>query len=163
MSASHIASASNGCKHENISHATSSNWESVCADCGEVVQEATVTPKAAKSSPKTRLQKVGESGQKYLERARKHCRVAMAKLKQSGEYNHCHESFLVRDALLAVQEIFADLGTFGVGQIDRGNNKRSPAITFLNAGDTYELTILYINGRFRVGTWGDVVERGNYN
>lgn len=25
------------CNHENISHATSSSWESVCADCGEVV------------------------------------------------------------------------------------------------------------------------------
>jgi hypothetical protein len=25
------------CRHDNISHATSSDWESVCADCGQVV------------------------------------------------------------------------------------------------------------------------------
>lgn len=30
---------SNGmaCNHDNVSHATSSSWESVCADCGEVI------------------------------------------------------------------------------------------------------------------------------
>lgn len=28
-----------GCNHENISQATSSSWESVCADCGEVLTE----------------------------------------------------------------------------------------------------------------------------
>ena len=26
------------CKHKNISHATSSSWESVCVDCGAVVE-----------------------------------------------------------------------------------------------------------------------------
>ena len=25
------------CNHENLSHATSSDWETVCADCGEVI------------------------------------------------------------------------------------------------------------------------------
>jgi hypothetical protein len=114
------------------------------------------------TTTKTRLQKVGESRLKYLERARKHCRVAMEKLKQSGDYRHCHESFLIRDTLLSVESIFSDMGTFGVEYIDRGANQRSPSITYLNAGDSYDLTILYINGRFRVGTWGDIVERGNY-
>ena len=28
------------CNHNNISHSTSSDWESVCADCGEVVSTA---------------------------------------------------------------------------------------------------------------------------
>lgn len=31
------------CNHENVSHATSSSWESVCADCGEIVDKAVVT------------------------------------------------------------------------------------------------------------------------
>lgn len=33
--------------------------------------------------------------------------------------------------------------------------------SYLNSGDTYTLTLLYCHttGRFRVGTWGDIVER----
>lgn len=33
-------SAATACQHANLSLATSSDWESVCADCGEVVQSA---------------------------------------------------------------------------------------------------------------------------
>lgn len=31
------------CNHNNISHATSADWESVCADCGEVMLGSTDT------------------------------------------------------------------------------------------------------------------------
>ena len=34
-----------------------------------------------------------------------------------------------------------------------------PAVEYLNAGDPYVSTLLYIRGRWRVGCWGDVVER----
>lgn len=54
------------------------------------------------------------------------------------------------------------LGTHGVERIPRGRNKRSPAITYCNTGDAYGTTVLYVNGRFRIGSWGDLVERGNY-
>lgn len=54
------------------------------------------------------------------------------------------------------------LNTCGVEHIDSGRNSKSPAITYCNAGDTYDLTVLKVNGRYRVGTWGDIVERGNY-
>lgn len=54
------------------------------------------------------------------------------------------------------------LGGFGVEYIARGTNAKSPAICYVNMGDPYLTTILKINGRFRVGCWGDIVERGNY-
>ena len=112
---------------------------------------------------KPRPQKAGERREQYLARARRFCRTAMAKLFATGEYRYCHKSFMVRDTLLAVEATFTDLGTFGVEHTPAGNNRRSPAFDYLNAGDSYELTLMYINGRFRVGCWGDIVERGNYN
>lgn len=55
------------------------------------------------------------------------------------------------------------LRTCGVEYIPKGHNRRSPAIYYCNTGDTYDTTIMKINGRFRVGCWGDIVERGNYD
>ena len=55
------------------------------------------------------------------------------------------------------------LGTFGVEYIAKGHNVKSPAIEYCNAGDTYATTVLYVNGNYRVGCWGDIVERGNYD
>lgn len=107
-------------------------------------------------------QKVGESREKYLRRALRFCSVVREKLIDTERYRHCHESFLIRDILLNVEFVFSDLGTFGVEHIDAGTNARSPAIDYLNTGDSYDLTLLYIRGRFRVGCWGDIVERGNY-
>lgn len=110
-----------------------------------------------------RHQKPCESREAYLARARRACRLAKQKLEDSDEYWSCHESFLIRDTLLVVEQWFPDLGTFGVEYIPAGSNKRSPAITYLNTGDCYDLTLMYVNGRFRLGCWGDIVERGNYN
>jgi hypothetical protein len=115
------------------------------------------------SSGRKRLQKTGETRSAYLTRARRACRVAFFKLASLDEYKRCHTSFLVRDTLLVVEQWFPDLGTFGVEHIYRGSNKRSPSIDYLNTGDSYELTIMYVRGRFRIGCWGDIVERGNYN
>jgi hypothetical protein len=64
--------------------------------------------------------------------------------------------------MLNVEAIFSDLGTFGVEHQPAGSNRLSPSFDYLNAGDSYELTLIYIRGRFRVGCWGDIVERGNY-
>ena len=54
-------------------------------------------------------------------------------------------------------------GTFGVEHIPHGKNKKSPEITYLNTGETFGLTILFVNGQYRLGAWGDIVERGNYD
>lgn len=64
-----------------------------------------------------------------------------------------------QEAMDIIDEI---LGTHGVEYISQGRNAKSPAITYCNTGDTYGTTILYVNGRYRVGCWGDIVERGNY-
>jgi hypothetical protein len=117
----------------------------------------------AAANGRKRLQKAGETRQAYLSRARRACRTVFYKLAADCEYKRCHTSFLVRDTLLVVEQWFPDLGTFGVEYIPAGRGARSPEVTYLNTGDTYELTILYIRGRFRVGCWGDIVERGNYN
>lgn len=111
---------------------------------------------------KLKPQKPGESRAKYLARARSHCQQVRKQLLETGEYNHCHESFLIRDIMLNIQAIFSDLGTFGVEHQPSGSNRRSPSFDYLNSGDSYEITLLYIRGRFRVGSWGDIVERGNY-
>ncbi len=66
------------------------------------------------------------------------------------------------DGLTRMQRIDRILGTHGVEYQSAGSNKRSPAFCYLNSGDTYAVTILKINGRFKIGTWGDIVERGNY-
>lgn len=55
------------------------------------------------------------------------------------------------------------LGTHGVEHIPEGHNALSPAIHYCNMGDTYATTILKVNGRFRIGCWGDIVERGSYD
>lgn len=52
--------------------------------------------------------------------------------------------------------------TCGVEYIAHGKGSKSPAIEYCNAGDTYAVTLLYVNGAYRVGCWGDYVERGNY-
>jgi hypothetical protein len=55
------------------------------------------------------------------------------------------------------------IGGFGVEYIAQGHNQKSPAIEYVNMGDTYATTILYVNGKFKIGNWGDIVERSNYN
>lgn len=57
----------------------------------------------------------------------------------------------------------AILETHGVEFIAKGHNKRSPSIEYCNTGDTYAATLMWMNGRYSVGCWGDVVERGHYD
>lgn len=53
--------------------------------------------------------------------------------------------------------------TFGVEYQEAGQGKKSPEFEYLNTGDTYTPTIIRVNGSYRVGSWGDLVERGNYS
>lgn len=109
-----------------------------------------------------RPQKIGESRREYVRAAAKYARRKLKELRDSDDYWYRHDSFAVRDAMLITESRFVDLGTFGVEYIPQGTDRRSPAIDYLNAGDAYELTVLYVNGQFRVGDWGYYVERGNY-
>ena len=57
----------------------------------------------------------------------------------------------------------AELENYGVEYVPAGHNKRSPAFYYSNSGDAYTTTIMRIEGRYVVGCWGDIVERGNYD
>lgn len=69
--------------------------------------------------------------------------------------------------------IAAMIGADGAGLILPGDGPRSPSIEYANLGETYAPTILYLDGvssggrstgrgRWAVGSWGDIVERGRY-
>lgn len=64
----------------------------------------------------------------------------------------------------ALEEIDELLGVrfHGVEYIPRGRNTKSPSISYCNAGDPYQTTVLFYNEHYAVGCWGDLVERGNY-
>ena len=55
------------------------------------------------------------------------------------------------------------LGMYGVEYISEGRNQKSPSIMYCNTGDPYNPTVMLIRGRFVLGCWGDIVERGNYD
>lgn len=56
------------------------------------------------------------------------------------------------------------LGGYGVEFVAEGKNQKSPAFRYCDMGDSYATTIvqLYPSGRYIVSSWGDIVERGNY-
>ena len=112
--------------------------------------------------PRGRQQKPGESRRDYLRYAAKIARRELRRLLDLDEYRYSHESFAVRDAMLLAEAACPDIGTFGVEYIPEGRGDRSPAVDYLNSGDTYADTLLYVRGRFTVGNWGDIVERGDY-
>lgn len=76
-------------------------------------------------------------------------------------YRRCLHPMSFGTAKLSIADEI--LNTSGVEYIPAGSNAKSPAIEYCNAGDTYASTLMYVSGRgYRVGCWGDIVERGNY-
>ena len=70
-----------------------------------------------------------------------------------------HEPSLVDQRLHALN---AEIGAYGVEYVQ--GNGRSMSFEYLNTGDTYSTTIIrFFDGRYRVGDWGTIVERGNYS
>jgi hypothetical protein len=61
-----------------------------------------------------------------------------------------------------LSKISEELGFHGVETIDAGSNKNSPPIVYANSGDTYTNTVLWTPGKFIIGNWGSIVERGSY-
>ena len=67
------------------------------------------------------------------------------------------------DFVLKLYAINDIIGGHGVEHISPGEGSQSPAIDYVNMGDTYTTTILRLaGGRYRVQCWGDIVERGRY-
>ena len=50
-------------------------------------------------------------------------------------------------------------GFYGVEGIDATFRGKRVWMEYLNAGDTYAPTLVRFNGRYRVSSWGDIVER----
>ena len=61
-----------------------------------------------------------------------------------------------------LQQISDVMDGCGVESIPAGHNSRSPGIEYVNMGDAYDTTVMW-TGRFRIGSWGDIVERGSYD
>lgn len=76
-------------------------------------------------------------------------------------YRQCYHPLEFQTTKLSIAgEI---IGTYGVEYIPAGKGRRSPAIEYCNAGDAYTATLMYVSGKgYRVGCWGDIVERGSY-
>ena len=114
------------------------------------------------SNMKTIQQQTTIDRPKYLRRAANWARKHYTKLSELPEWKGYHASHVLAQALRDCERRYSDLGTFGVEHLYAGRGRNSPAITYLNAGDAYEWTILYVRGQFLVGCWGDIVDRGNY-
>lgn len=65
----------------------------------------------------------------------------------------------VRDTMEEVSDL---IGGFGHEEIPRGR-KNAPRIQYVNMGDTYSTTLLYVRGKYEVGDWGSIVEMGIYD
>ena len=65
--------------------------------------------------------------------------------------------------LLRLYAINAEIEGFGIEYIQGNGTRLSPSFDYINTGDTYNTTIIrFTDGRYRVGDWGTIVERGNY-
>lgn len=82
-------------------------------------------------------------------------------LRASYEFHRVENNYPRERALRAFNDI---LGGYGTEYIPAGHNSKSPAIAYVNMGDTYDTTIMLVDGyTWRVGSWGDIVERGRYD
>jgi len=55
-----------------------------------------------------------------------------------------------------------DLVLNGFG-VESAQDNNGHYLEWVNLGDTYDLTVCYYQNRFIVSSWGDIVERGNFN
>ena len=83
----------------------------------------------------------------------------MARRGGSGPRVNCYHRPTKHDLIAAA--LNQVLGTYGVEAIaaDDCNVFAPPAIEYLNTGDTYALTLVYVRGKWKVSSWGDEVER----
>jgi len=88
--------------------------------------------------------------------------------KLNGETITTDESKAIRRAmenkkgLIVANTILDGCGIETIGLPDGCfENCQTPEITirYINMGDTYDTTVLKVNGQYRIGNWGDIVER----
>ena len=94
-----------------------------------------------------------------LTTARVYARKRFNELREMPEFWYCHEGHAVARALEDTEKKFPKLETYGVEGDCHLNGENSIDIQYLNTGDTYAPTIVYYKGRFRVTSWGDIVEQ----
>jgi hypothetical protein len=82
-----------------------------------------------------------------------------AAAQRDRESYHPHDTYVLK--LEALNEV---LDGCGVEYVEAGRGRKSPAFEYVNFGDTYDTTIVYFPDRrtWRVTSWGDIVENGNY-
>lgn len=96
------------------------------------------------------------------------CAAAVRRLMEAHERSGAR---FVTDTMEAISATLP--GGHNAEYIPPGRGRASPSIEYANRGDTYAPTILYLDGvtadgratgrgRWAVGAWGDIVERGNY-
>ena len=107
-----------------------------------------------------RQQKPTETRTQYLTAARRYCADRLS--YHNGLEPYCHESHNVARAMEDTESRYVDLGTYGVEGDCKMNGEGCVDIQYLNAGDTYDLTIVYYRGRLLVTSWGDIVEKAHY-
>ena len=92
------------------------------------------------------------------------CRTIEAVCELNGAASRMFGACYHRPTLQSIKlEAINDLiDGHGVEYIPAGSNHRSPAIEYVNVGDPYLDTIMWTRGRYVVGCWGEIVERGNY-
>ena len=84
--------------------------------------------------------------------------LILVRVQEASEWRHCHPSFGAAAALEAVAEYWAGLDgaplTHGVeGVLSDGSGAASEGLTYLNRGDSYDLTLCFDSGRGRGGGW----------
>jgi len=105
-------------------------------------------------------QETGQTRLDYLKKAMRYCRKQYNKLRELDvdfAYSHCN--FAASKAMERTEERYSDIGTYGVeGMVYAG--PFTYGLSYLNTGETYDLTILFDSRRerFFIGSWGDFVE-----
>lgn len=64
-----------------------------------------------------------------------------------------------RKTLTLIEPLLVGHQTFGVESI---YSTGMPSIAYINMGDTYDTTVMNVGGRWVIGAWGDIVEKGGY-
>lgn len=80
---------------------------------------------------------------------------------------YCHISHGQAAHLNRIGKILGTYGTEGLLLDSKGNDCAGDCCThnvchdvqYCNAGDTYAMTVLYYNGKLKIGDWGSIVER----
>lgn len=128
--------------------------------------ETTTTAPASHNRPRARKKtgrmETGETRLEYLRRALRYCRAVYNRLRETPEFRYCHCSHPACQALKETETRFEDLGTFGIeGFIFDRDNPRGGGLSYLNTGETYELTLCFNSdsARFLISSWGDIAER----